>query len=684
MNPTVVTIAGTVLLCTVARADDAPDTANSVVVTAMRTPATSFALPMSIERIGRREIQTGQLQINLSETLNSVAGVSAQNRQNYAQDLQVSVRGFGARSSFGVRGVRLFTDGIPATMPDGQGQISHFDLGSAECIEVMRGPFSALYGNSSGGVIAMFTEDAPLAARVDATAQSGSFGMRRYALKGMGQPGRVNLVVAAAHFASEGFRDHSATQRNTFNAKARWQLDEQSRLTLIANAVDSPESLDPLGLTRTQLSADPRQSGTNALAYNTRKSVRQEQGAVRYERSLNAQEDLTAMVYSGHRRATQFQSILQTAELQSAAHPGGVIDLARSYWGMDLHLTDHRTVGGQPLQISGGISFDNLNESRQGFLNFSANQLGIKGTLRRDERNRVYDLGEYLQLQWDPHERWHAHVGARHTIVDERSSDHLLAMPASSSVRYHAFNPVAGLGYLATAALNVYGSYGKGFETPTLNDIAYRSTDGSKPGLNLALRPAHSDNYELGIKAQAVSWRATLAGFYIRTSNELAVDVSSGGRTVFKNIAATRRRGAELELEASLPRGFDGKLAYTHIAAIAPGGYRLPAVPLHALYTSLSWHPHPESIALTVETTVRSKIYVDDLNSDAASGYWLVNLHCELGQRRHAWHFTEMLRIDNLVDRRYVGSVIVNESRSRYFEPEPGRSVYLTLTASRR
>src|SRR6202044_2057799 len=175
----------------------APD---SVVVTATRIAEDSRDLPVSIDRIDAQTIRSGQLQVNLSESLLTVPGVSAQSRQNYAQDLQVSVRGFGARSSFGVRGVRLYSDGIPGTMPDGQGQFSQFDLGSADHIEVLRGPFSALYGNSSGGVIAIFTEDAKPGLLYEGEAQYGTFNTQRYELKTEGDDGTANYVLDAAHF----------------------------------------------------------------------------------------------------------------------------------------------------------------------------------------------------------------------------------------------------------------------------------------------------------------------------------------------------------------------------------------------------------------------------------------------------------------------------------------------------
>ena len=698
------------LLCATTHADTAGGgtaapafSLEPVVVTATRMPEASADLPMSIDLVGRQQIREGQLLVNLSEPLIGVPGVSAQNRQNYAQDLQISVRGFGARSSFGVRGVRLYADDIPGTMPDGQGQFSNFDLGSADRVEVLRGPFSALYGNSSGGVISIFTEDAPPGQRLEASAEYGSFDEQRYALKEMlGEPGGFNLVVDAYHFATDGYRDHSAAQRDVFNAKARWQLDEASTLTLIANAIDLPNAQDPLGLTAAQLAANREQAGTGALAYDTRKSVNQEQLGAHYERRLSASDDLSAVVYGGGRDTTQYQAIPKANE-GAPTNPGGVIVLVHGYEGVDVHLTDHRLLADMPVQLTAGASYDNLDEGRRGYLNFIGNELGVEGALRKDQSNTVYDLDEYLQLQWDPAARWRLEAGIRNSVVDVASDDHLAATgtPSQSGVRYSAVNPVAGLTYRAGANLDFYGSYGKGFETPTLDELAYRSTNGSLPGLNFALQPARSDNYELGLKAGTTRMRATLAGFYIRTDDELAVQANAAGRSVYQNIPATQRRGAEAELQSDWGHGFSSELAYTYIQAltlqsystcivvpcvpvVVGAGHRIPAVPADALYAGVTWRGAPTGPWVTLETIGRAQIYANDLDSQAAGGYWLANLRGGIEQQGPVWDVTESLRLENLTNRSYVGSVIVNETNRRYFEPEPGRTVYLMVSVSHR
>src|ERR1022692_3076781 len=261
---------GCVALCPPCRPAHAAETdadLSPVVVTATRVAERSFDLPVAVDRVDASQIHAGQFQVNLSESLDEVPGASVQNRQNYAQDLQISIRGFGARSSFGVRGVRLYSDGIPGTMPDGQGQFSQFDLGSSGHIEVLRGPFSALYGNSSGGVIAEFTEQAAPGSQVEASADYGTFNTERYALKAEGDNGALNYVLDAAHFQTDGYRDHSSAERDNFNSVLRLSPDEVSRLTLVANVVSTPFVQDPLGLTRAQLATDPIQAGVGALQY---------------------------------------------------------------------------------------------------------------------------------------------------------------------------------------------------------------------------------------------------------------------------------------------------------------------------------------------------------------------------------------------------------------------------------
>ena len=670
-----------------------------IVVIATRVAESSFDIPASVDRVSQAEIRNGQLQENLSESLMTVPGVSAESRQNYAQDLQLSVRGFGARSSFGVRGVRLYSDGIPGTMPDGQGQFSQFDLGSADRIEVLRGPFSALYGNSSGGVISIFTEDAPPGHYFDGTVQYGTFNTQRYALETTGNDGTLNYVIDAVHFQTDGYRFHSNAERDNFNSKVRLAFSETESLTLVANVIETPFVQDPMGLTAAQVEANPSQASPAAILYNTRKSLNQEQLGAIYENKLSSEDTLSTTIYAGHRATTQFQSIPKATQEKEPLYPGGVIDLNRAFYGIDSHLTDERTIAGTALQLVGGIAYDDLEESRLGLLNYVGNELGVEGPVRLDEANHVYALAEYLQAQWDPDAWWRLTAGVRNNVVEVGSNQHVpLTDDPHSSVRYTAVSPVAGAVFHATPDVNLYASFGKGFETPTLNDLAYRSTNGSLPVLNIGLQAARSDNYEVGVKAGRGAVRADLAAFYIDTRDELAVLQNFNGRSVEQNIGETSRHGAEAAVDADWAGGFSGRLAYTFIRAVVGQAYQtcvgtpclpatvaagryLPAVARNVLYAGLSWRYAPLGFAATLEEQARAKIYADDRNTAAAPGYWETNFHAGFDQQTSRWQLSEFVRLDNLTNRAYVGSVIVNESNSRFFEPAPGRTAYLMLSA---
>jgi iron complex outermembrane receptor protein len=684
---------------TSASAQAGSESLSPIVVTATRYAESSLDLPVSIDVVDKREIQQGQLEENLSESLAGVPGASVENRQNYAQDLQISIRGFGARSSFGVRGVRLYSDGIPGTMPDGQGQFSQFDLDSADRIEVLRGPFSALYGNASGGVISVFTEDGPPGYAVGGAAVVGPFNTQRYALKAGGTDGDLNYMIDAAHFSTDGYREHSAAERNHFNSKVRFELANNAHLTFVANAVETPFVQDPLGLTQAQL-VDPTQAGIGAVTYNTRKNLSQEQAGIIYEQTLSDGIDIYAMVYGGHRATTQFQAIPQSTELISTS-PGGIIDLGHVYGGTDVHVSDQLSLLGTPLRLTAGVSYDDLDETRYGYLNYIGSDLGVEGALRRDQTNRAFNTDEYLQGQWDPSVQWRLLAGLRHSLVDIGSYDRLAApgVEPLTAVHYEATNPVAGVTYRVEPDVSVYAAYGRGFETPTLNDLAYRSVNGNPPGLNIGLRPAHSDNYEAGLKTSDPRLAFDFTGFYIDTHDELAVQQNSGGRSVYQNIPETERRGAEVGATGILGAGFSSRLAYTWMRAEVAQSYetcittpcidrpvavgsRLPAVPENSLYAGLTWRPMKWGLSATLEAVGRAQIYANDLNTAAAAGFWDENFKVGLEQTLKEWHLTEFLRLDNIANRHYEETLIVNESNMRYFEPDPGRVVYLMLTAT--
>lgn len=685
---------------------ETPSRFSEYVITATRSETAVMDLPMAVDRIDADAIQNGQQKINLSESLIRVPGIVAHNRQNYAQDLQISIRGFGARSTFGVRGVRIYVDDIPATMPDGQGQLSHIDLGSADHIEVLRGPFSALYGNSSGGVIAVFSETPRAGSYIGIDGGVGEDGTQREAIKLSGAQAGYDYLFDLANFRSDGYREHSAVRRTNLNSKLNVALDDQSSLKIIVNALDMPQAQDPLGLTRAQFESDAEQAGTNAELFDTRKSVRQQQLGLSYRRTISADDDFSVMLYRGRRSTVQYQSIPTAAQIAPTS-AGGVIDLARDYWGSDLHWT-HRgdALFGAPWQLTGGISFDTLDEDRRGYRNFVGSAVGIKGDLRRDESNRVYNIDNYVQWQWQPLARLSINAGIRNSTVRIKSNDHYIGAgngDDSGTVMYRATTPVLGVSWHLSDATNLYASYGTGFETPTVNELAYRSTSGNSTGLNLALDPSRSEHYELGAKMRLDSiGNMNFALFNITTHDELAVAANSAGRSVYQNAGKTQRDGAELSFENRWSNGIGAAFAYTWLRAqyaddfnscagspcatpqIIDAGNYIPGVPSNVVFGELSWRHARSGFDTALELRRESKLYVNDANSDATASYTVTNWRAGFVQTLGQWKFNQFVRIDNLTDRDYIGSVIVNESNARFFEPAPGRSLFIGVGVSGR
>src|SRR5690606_31518197 len=338
---------------------------DTVVVTATRTQQQSFRTPAAIDAIDGEVFREHKLRVNLSESLGRVPGVVVQNRQNYAQDLQVSSRGFGARASFGVRGVRLMQDGIPLRMPGGQGQTGLFDLDGAQRVEVLRGPFAALYGNSSGGVIQIVTRDRIEKSSFELTTTAGEDGFRRYGSQFGVRLGRVDLSGNLSRFETDGYRDHSAATRDLANLRMRFAPDAVSSLTAIVNVLDQPDTQDPSGLTRAQLEADRTQVAPSVIALNTRKSIRHVQGGASYERALGEDDRLRVMGYYGDRDLVQYLSNPSAAITGS----GGVVDLARKFGGGSLQWDHEGELAGAPYEITLGVEYDRMQERRRGFVN---------------------------------------------------------------------------------------------------------------------------------------------------------------------------------------------------------------------------------------------------------------------------------------------------------------------------
>jgi iron complex outermembrane recepter protein len=677
-----------------------PAATETIVVTGSLRERRVVDAPYAITAIDGEALRRAGPMINLSEALGQVPGLTVNNRNNYAQDLQISARGFGARAGFGVRGLRLYTDGVPATMPDGQGQVAHFDLAGAERVEVLRGPFSVLYGNSSGGVIALFSR--PVTARgAEVAADVGGDGLRQFRL-GLQSPlgDGWEAAASASTMSFDGFRPQSAADRQLVNLRLAHR-GENDRFTLLFNH-HQQDADDPLGLDRALFDEDPYQTVELATQYDTRKTVDQTQLGVNW-RHLFAGDgvlrEFAATAYTGRRAVTQFLAISPFVQQSNASHGGGVVDFDRRYSGLDART---RFAFGS-VDLAVGATVETQADDRRGFENFIADPnggdptLGVRGTQRRDERNTARTQEAYAQAEWTVSPALAATLALRGGTVKLGSDDAFLANGDDSGQRDLSFtNPVLGVRYTAAPGLTLHASVARGFESPTLNELAYRS-DGSG-GFNTALDPQTSRQFETGLKWRSGGLAVDATAFLVDTDNEIGVQTNAGGRQSFQNVGSTRRVGLELGTRWQISPAWRAQLAANWLDATyrdtflvcdgvpcfapsvaVPAGNRIAGTSRGGLSAELAWRLD-DAAEVAAEARANSNVAVNDRNSDFAAGYGIVNLRYTR-RMPTAWGELSMLvRVDNLFDRAYAGSVIVNEANGRFFETAAPRTLMLGVS----
>lgn len=652
-------------------AQEPPATLTEMVVSATREARDPFELPASVDKVTADTLQNaGSFKVNLSETLTRVPGLVINNRNNFAQDLQISIRGFGARATSGVRGVRLFSDNIPATMPDGSGQISHFSLSSAKSIEVLRGPFSSLYGNSSGGVILIETEDPVQGTAVEFDQSFGTDNTRRSGIKLSKGNDQVGIVLDASTFRTDGYRDHSRARRDNFNSKIVWNLTEDTRLSWVVNHVDIPLAQDPVGLNAAQLAQNRRQAGTNAVANNSNKTVEQSQTGITLEHRFSPQSSLTFSPYFGDRKIRQV--------LVSAA----VIDLKNEYAGADLRLAHQFDLAGKPFFAQAGLTVGELEQARRGFS-------AAPATLTRDEANTASQFDQYLQGEWYFADRWSVLAGVRNSSIQIESRDQFLSDgDGSGSKKYEEVTSNIGLTYRLSPKVNTYIAYGEGFETPTLLETAYLSVVPPAPNFNAQLDAAKSQQLEVGVKAKLGERTKLNAALYtVETDNEIVVLANAGGVTSFQNAGGTSREGVELAMQHAFNPAWQASAAFNYIRATYDtavnsivAGNSLPSIPQKTLFAELLYKPNA-SYESAVEIRYVDRLFANDANDAFAPSYSVVNLRAsKTWPLQGGWHVRTYARVDNLFDKQYVGSVIVNQNFGRFFEPASERQLLAGVT----
>jgi iron complex outermembrane receptor protein len=669
---------------------------DAIVITGSLAERASADAPYAIGSIDREALRVAGPQVNLSEALVRVPGLVVNNRSNYAQDLQISSRGFGARAGFGVRGVRLYTDGIPASGPDGQGQVSHFDLAGAERVEVLRGPYSVLYGNSSGGVISLLS--APVRRNeVEGELDIGSFGLRQLRVGGAALlGGGFSLKAGASHLELDGVRPQSEARRDLATLRLDWQEDND-RVAVLLNHLDQPAQ-DPLGLSREQFGADPRQTTAQALQFDTRKSARQSQAGASWRHRFGdgALRDLQLSVYGGQRAVTQFLAIAPATQ-SNARHGGGVVDFDRDYQGAEARL---RLAFG-PVDLQLGAAVDRQHDERRGFENFTGSGatqvLGVFGRLRRDEGNDARSADIFGQGEWTIGPALVASAGVRSGRVRLSADDRYRSNGDDSGrLDFSYTNPVAGLRWTPAGGLNLHASVARGHESPTLGEVAYRPAGGG--GLNADVKAQTSHQAELGAKWRTGTVGVDLALFETRVDDEIGVSTNAGGRSTFQNVGRTLRRGAELAARWTPASGWRTALAATWLDATyrdafltcagipcnaptvtVPAGNRVAGTQRLSGFAELAWRGAAWG-EWALELRAVGRTAVNDVNSDFAPGYALLGLRWSKSYALGSRHTLELLaRLDNAFDRVHVGSVIVGDANGRFFEPGAPRNALLAV-----
>ncbi|MFZ5638949.1 MAG: TonB-dependent receptor family protein [Pseudomonadota bacterium] len=654
-------------------------------------PRPAASLPGSVARIGAGTLRDGQRQTNLSEALQRVPGFTALDRNNYAQDLQIQTRGFGARSTFGIRGVRLIVDGIPASGADGQGQAAGFPLSSLDRIEALRGPLALRYGGAPGGAIVGLSE-MPVDDAFDIEAWAGDDGARRAnaRIDGRSRDLRFRWRAQAGAFATEGVRPQSAARREHAGAQGEWRWGERDRLRLTWSALRQPLSEDPLGLTAAAFAEDPDDTDPVARRFDTRKTVAEDQWGAVWTHALRERGTMRVSAYRSDRRVEQFLALPPAAQ-SAPGSAGGVIDLARVSDGLEWS----HTLDGPRGRLEFAVEASRLDERRRGYENYvgplSAPTVGVRGRLRRDERNRVDSVDAAVVGSLDLSHGIDLLGGVRASRQRIDSRDRFLANGDDSGRRDDTRTAWSfGVEWAYSVPGTLYAHVGEHAEAPTLNELAYRA--GGSAGLNRDLDASRARSVEAGWRWRGAHGDLTAAVYRIDVRDEIVPALNRGGRASFVNAGATRREGVEFGASGDLGTHWRYAVAASWVDARFVEGFRfvvqnetrtvaadnrMPGIPRADLFAELSWRSGDGRWSGALESRATGGIAVDDRNTDAAPGHARFALRA--GWRSKSSDWRAFLRVDNLFDRRAVGSVIVNEANGRFFEPAAGRSVTLGI-----
>ena len=645
-----------------------------VVVTATRIPTDLEGLPFAAASVGRDAIQRGRQQLGLDEALVAVPGVFFQNRYNFAQDLRIAIRGFGSRANFGIRGIRIFADDIPQTLPDGQGSVDAIDLGSAEQIEVIRGPFSSVYGSASGGVINIRTEDGPERPFLSGRFNFGSYGYRQAQAKAGGQSGKLNWLGNYSATRLDGYRDHAGYKSRLFNSKFRYDFNEKTRLTVVFNAVNSPKADDPGGLNAREVENDRRQAAPRNLLYDAGESLDQQSLGLAFRRQVGSNQELMLRNYYVRR---QFNNRLPF-DVNSNGQ-GGAVDLSRRFSGLGGNYSWNSELGSHGNQLMIGFDYDAQRDHRRRF----ANNQGVIGDQTTNQDEDVTTTGFYIQDVFDLTETAALTLGGRFDDVDYEVKDRT-SSENSGKRSFNEFSPMVGVNWALRDAVNLYGNISSSFDPPATTELA--NPDGPS-GFNQSLDPQTATNFELGVKGLIVGrLRYELALFHINVKDEIVpYELGESGQSFFQNAGRSSHDGLEAALSMELLPGLTGTATYTWsdfkfdefrgLGNVVYDGNRIPGIPEQLSNLDLSWS-NPSGFFAGWDMLYVGSFYADNANQVETDHYLVSNLRAGFRWSGKGWVFEPFVGVNNLFDKKYNGNIRLNAAFGRYYEPAPDRNLY--------
>ncbi|MES2825209.1 MAG: TonB-dependent receptor [Pseudomonadota bacterium] len=615
-----------------------------------------------------------------AEFLSGLPGVQADSRSNYAQDTRITLRGFGARSAFGVRGVDLQIDGIPLSMPDGQGQFSGVVLDGVSQINVLTGPVAALYGNGAGGVIRLQTQ-APVISTVTLGGAMDESGLVREHVVGEWQQGDFAMRGQANHLEATGDRPHASAERDQLGAQIYYRFANDIQAQLRLDKENAPRLEDPLGLTLAEWQSDPQQLNPAAEFFNTRKQIHHQQTSLSL-RQAESDKRWQIALWNGKRAIEQF--LAQKGDAITSS--GGVVDLRRNFNGANGNYTWDIALNNQPASITLGAEYSTMDDQRKGYINIA----GERGDLRRDEVGQVDSRDTYVIAQWQPIARWKWLAGLRKSNINFSVEDDFVVTgnsDDSGNRKFAHLSKALETRYEFTEHWLLHAGIGGGFETPTLTETAYTSGD---RGFNQTLEAAQNRQQQVGIEYRQAEVNAALTAFRIDTQDEIVVDQSQNGRTSYRNAAATLREGIELSSRWQWSSQWNSRFASSYLSAKYTqgewSGMQLPGVAAINHYLQINWQPlSNDYLQASISVAHRSAVATHDNNVIKAPASTTADIalsgRLPLGRAEPNKMYSQWwIKLANITDEIYVGSVIVNQSNGRAFEPAPERNLLAGIT----